>query len=419
MEAEPLISLPYAPMAEKAVLSAMVQRPELIASGRADGIDADCFYLPATRGFYEALTDWRRDHPAEVEVDSIGFLSWCHAERDIDGMGGIANAAEIFGYAYSLGGWSAWGAQLREMKARRMAIAAAQDMAGCADSDEAILCAKTTLEALQRAVTGHKRSITAKQAANEFLAQFASDREAGDIPGAATGIACLDAVSGGMRPGELWTVGGQTSAGKSVLMLQIAAEFIDRNEPVAVFTLEMMAGEIIGRLVSFVGRVHYGHITQPRTATQSDFPRITQAVQKLASCRMDIDATAGQTSDSILAEAERLRDAHGAMALIVVDYLQLIRGTRNRGESREEEIARASGGLKQLAKHLNCPVLTGTQLNEAGKTRESRAIAQDADTLLIIEDDGVRVAKLRNGPRGDLLPLVLDGDGQRFTHTQR
>jgi len=142
--------------------------------------------------------------------------------------------------------------------------------------------------------------------------------------------------------------------------------------------------------------------------------RIKRAVGEIAASALWIDASAGQTSDSILTESERIRDGNGGLSLVVVDYLQLIRGGRARGESREEEIARAAGGLKQLAKHLGCPVLSATQLNEAGQTRESRAIAQDADSLLIIEDEGIRVAKLRNGARGGLLPLILDGEGQRF-----
>ena len=98
-----------------------------------------------------------------------------------------------------------------------------------------------------------------------------------------------------------------------------------------------------------------------------------------------------------------------------MDYLQLIRVGRARGESREEEVARASGGLKQLAKELRCPVITGSQLNDDGKTRESRAIEQDADALLVIVEEGIAVQKMRNGPRGDLLPLILDGATQRFS----
>jgi replicative DNA helicase len=135
-------------------------------------------------------------------------------------------------------------------------------------------------------------------------------------------------------------------------MFQIAAEFLDRGEAVAVFTLEMTAREVIGRMVSFSGRVRYEAITQPKQATMHDLARIRSAALKLAGSPLWIDDSANQGSDHILAEAERIRDSHGSLGLVVVDYLQLISGGRAKGESREQEVARASGGLKQLAKHL-------------------------------------------------------------------
>ena len=410
---------PHSATSEKAVLSAMMKRPDWIARGKAEGIAADSFHLPQHRALYLALVGWKHLLPptSDGEVELIGFVAHVLAECDSEMIGGPSAICEIMNYAITLDGWPTWCETLREMKARRLAISAAQDLAGCADSAEAIQSAKTTLDALQRAVAGQHRATTAKQASADFISRYEADHAAGDIPGISTGIDELDKASGGMRPGELWIVGGKTSAGKSVIMLQIAGEFIRAGRSVAVFTLEMMAGEIIGRLVSYLGRVRYGAIMQPRTAVKGDLGRIKAAVDVIAKSPLWIDASAGQTSDSILTEAERIRDGNGGLSLVVVDYLQLIRGGRARGESREEEIARASGGLKQLAKHLGCPVLSATQLNEANQTRESRAIAQDADSLLLIEDEGIRIAKLRNGERGGLLPLILDGAMQRFTLT--
>jgi replicative DNA helicase len=177
----------------------------------------------------------------------------------------------------------------------------------------------------------------------------------------------------------------------------------------------MMESEIIGRLVTVCGHVKYGAITQPRTAVKNDFAKIQTAVTKLKDAPLWIDASAGQSIDTITVEAEMIRDREGKLDLVVVDYLQLIRGNRARGESREEEVARVSGGLKQLAKRLACPVLSASQLNEEGKTRESRAIEQDADVLLGIFEEGIKVGKLRNGERGTILPLYLNGEMQKFT----
>jgi replicative DNA helicase len=201
-------------------------------------------------------------------------------------------------------------------------------------------------------------------------------------------------------------------------MLQIAESFISRGDAAAVFSLEMMESEIIGRLVTVCGRVNYGSIAQPRKATKGDFPRIQTAIAKITDSPLWIDASAGQSIDTIANEAEMIRDRSGVLKLVVVDYLQLIRGNRARGESREEEVARVSGGLKQLAKRLACPVLSASQLNEEGKTRESRAIEQDADVLLGIFEEGIKIGKLRNGERGRILPLYLNGEMQRFSLTK-
>lgn len=411
-----LAQLPHSPMAEKAVLSAMLRRPEWIARGKAEGINAESFYLPQHSALYLAMTGWAHTLPATStgEIDIIGFVSHLSTEGDLERIGGPSAIMEISGYTITLDGWGTWCEQLREMKARRLAILASHDLAGAADSAEAIQSAKTTLDALQAAICGKTRAVTAKQAADAFIGQFMADHAAGDIPGKSTGIDEIDAKTGGMRPGEFWVVGAPTSGGKSVLMNQIASAFLMRREAVSIFTLEMTAREIIGRLVSFIGRVRYEAITQPRLACKGDLQRIKDAAGKIAQSNLWIDDSANQGIDYILTEAERIRDTHGSLGLVVVDYLQLITGGRMKGESREQEVAKASGGLKQTAKHLGCPVISATQLNEDGKTRESRAIAQDADNVLIVEEEGIRMAKVRNGQRGELLPLILDGSGQQF-----
>jgi replicative DNA helicase len=123
-------------MAEKAVLSAMMRRPDWIARGKAEGITADSFHLPQHRELYACLTDWKHTLPAtdNGEIDVIGFISHLSTERDLLPLGGPAGIMEIHGYAITLSPWPTWCEQLREMKCRRRAILAAQDLAGAADS---------------------------------------------------------------------------------------------------------------------------------------------------------------------------------------------------------------------------------------------------------------------------------------------
>jgi replicative DNA helicase len=301
------------------------------------------------------------------------------------------------------------------MKARRLAITASTSLSEASDSTEAILTAKNALEALTKAVSGQKRSINGKQAIGEFIDKFKINHEAGDIPGYSTGIQVLDQISGGMRGGELWIAAGKPSRGKSVLIIQIACEFIEKGLPVALFSIEMTANEIIGRIISVIGRINYGVITQPRLATKSDLQKIARVSEMIVSSKLFIDASANQTMRTIEAEAQRIKDSNnGELAFVGIDYIQIVRPNDKSSKSREEEVAQTSGGMKQLAKQLDCPVMSATQLNEQNQTRESRAIEQDADALLFICDDGIKIGKLRNGQRDSVLNLTLDGSIQRF-----
>jgi len=414
MPADNLRPEPSAIMAEKALLSCMIREPaQFIARGIAEGLCDDSFSTPATRIFFRSIVD---DFHAHGDLDLTAFVQRRHTEGTLQRMGGPSQVTDIYTYAATGHAWQQWLDQVKEAHALRLALGCARRLSEIESSADAVAEVTDALEAIRKAAEGPRRSVAAKDAAREFLAQLEADHKAGAFPGAETGLVQLDLVSGGMRPGEFWVIAGRPSRGKSVVMIQIAAGFLTRGENVAIFSLEMMAREVIGRLVTVLGRVNYQAITQPRNATAADLSRIHGAVEKLArDLHLWIDPTAGQSLETIRAEAQRLRDMHGGLALVVVDYLQLIRGGRTKNETREEEIARVSGGLKQLAKELRCPVLSASQLNEAGQTRESRAIEQDADALLFIGDDGIKIGKLRNGPRNDVLPLFLNGEAQRFT----
>jgi len=410
-----LTPMPSAIMAEKSVLSTAIKILRYLSRAKSEGIDSDCFYDPECRAIFKHISKYQEIHKEAEEVDLGLLIQTLNIDGGLNECGGAQKLAEIWSYAPSDSSFPQWCEMLREMKARRMAKSISTKLDECEDAEEAIATTRDALESLRKTITGKQRSQTAKVAAEAFLAKFTNDHSAGEIPGSSTGIPELDRISGGMRPGELWVIGGKPSMGKSVLMLQIAEAFISEKKGTAVFSLEMMESEIIGRLVTVCGRVKYGAITQPRTAVRQDFTRIQMAIGKIKDSPLWIDASAGQSIDTITAEAEMIRDREGDLKLIVVDYLQLIRGNRGRGESREEEVARVSGGLKQLAKRLACPVLSASQLNEEGKTRESRAIEQDADVLLGIFEEGIKVGKLRNGERGTLLPLYLNGEMQKFT----
>jgi replicative DNA helicase len=405
-------TIPSAHTSEKAVISSILKDATLLKRAAADGISSEAFHHPDTKTLWEAC----RELPASDnnQYDLIAVVQHLTESGTLDRIGGASQVVECYNYAPTPAGWTQWVSTLKEYQARRMAQSAAREIATADDAAGAIASFRTTLQSLQQVVSGKQRSIDADKASKQFIENLLRDYNSGDLPGMSTGIAELDEICGGMRPGEFWVIAGKPSRGKSVLMLQIASKFISDQRPVAIHSLEMMTHEVIGRLISTMTHTNYGSITQPRSAAKHELQKIQTGVEQISSAPLWIDSSSNQSIDSIAAEAERIRDLHGSLDLVVVDYLQLIRGSRSSRESREEEVARVSGGLKQLAKHLQCPVISASQLNDNNQVRESRAIEQDADALLFIAEDGLKVGKLRNGRRDVVLPLRLNGQYQEF-----
>lgn len=404
---------PNAEAAEVAILTLAFNSPEqYIPKLRSAGVEVETFWKWRTLAgeilrFYD---DNGTTETVAFRQDLLTRGTWgsCGGESVFD----IITPSALSGY-----GWSKWVEQIQECYALRLARTFHQkDPDEYGSSDDAVESMEAALESLKKAKTGPSRAWTAKEAAEAFLEQFIDNRNNGSIPGKSTGVHEIDEISGGMRPGEFWVVCGQTSRGKSVLMLQMAGEVIMSGGTVGIFSLEMSKEEIIARLVSLVARIDFGQIMQPRTMTNThDLKRMKAVVQQLSDSNFFIDDSAGQTMDHIATECSHLEDRHGNLDLVMVDYVQLMDAGSVKGESREQQIARFSRGLKQLAKKLHCPVVTGSQLNDDGKVRESRAISHDANTLLFIVEEGVKIGKMRNGKRDQVIPIYLAGQYQKFT----
>jgi len=280
------------------------------------------------------------------------------------------------------------------------------------------MCLRGAVEAATNALAGSTEMLDAPTAVDAFLATLQDRYDNGLLPGLSTGIPQIDSRTGGMRKGELWVFGAKTSMGKSVIMLQIAAHvLLELQKKVAIFTLEMSADEVVGRMISCGNSIPIGEITQPRHVSRMNIEKIKTAAKQISETGLMICDNADLTIDAISGHCERIQETSG-LDLVVIDYLQLISTPRMRGQSREQEVAGISRACKQLAKRLKCPVLTATQLNEAGQSRESRAIEHDADCVFFImtDDNGsnLHIWKARNSKRGELIPVTMQGEFQRF-----
>ena len=229
----------------------------------------------------------------------------------------------------------------------------------------------------------------------------------------------------GLQPGDLVVLAARPSMGKTAFAINIA-EHVALNEglPVAVFSMEMGASQLAVRIVGSIGRVDQGHLRTGKL-TDEEWPRLTEAIERLRTVSLHIDETPGLTPSELRANARRLARQCGKLGLIVVDYLQLMSGSAgSEGDNRATELGEISRGLKMLAKELQCPVIALSQLNRGveqrtdkrpmmSDLRESGAIEQDADIIMFIyrddyynkdsKDPGVAeiiIGKQRNGPTG-------------------
>ncbi|MDM0033955.1 MULTISPECIES: replicative DNA helicase [Variovorax] len=269
-----------------------------------------------------------------------------------------------------------------------------------------------------------------------------------DITGVRTGFYEFDKMTSGLQPGDMIVLAARPSMGKTSLAINIA-EHVALNEglPVAVFSMEMGASQLAVRIVGSIGRIDQGHLRTGKL-TDEEWPRLTEAIEKLRNVSLHIDETPGLTTSELRANARRLARQYGKLGLIVVDYLQLMSVSSSMNdENRATAVGEISRGLKMLAKELKCPVIALSQLSRGVESRtdkrpmmsdlrESGAIEQDADIIMFIYRDDyydknskepgvaeVIISKHRNGPTGTvklafLKPLTkfenLAGGGNDF-----
>lgn len=405
---------PHAPTYEKSILSTMLKHPDTyVARAQADGITEDHFFVPAHKILFLRIGS----KPLE-ELELTSFVTEMHREGLLDDVGGAGYIHEVFSYAPNPMHWSEHVRRLREYRTRRIAVAAAKEISEIAGSSEAedlteILAkaAEVSADALQQ----KNRLWTAERAVTALMEQMRAIAESEDgTPGSPTGLTPIDIVTGGLAPGDLWVIAAETSGGKSVAMIQAATNFLASGKRVLIVSLEMQAPLIVSRMAACHGGVNLRTFRHPKEANKLDLQKAKRTVKEISQWHLTIDDEGGRTVRSIAGLAEMARDIGGGLDLIIVDYIQRVQPETGRRDSREQEVARISSSLKSLAMKLKVPIFTASQLNENGKVRESRAIAQDCDVLLMVGEDGILGSKVRNAQRDQMFPLFLNGATQRF-----
>jgi replicative DNA helicase len=256
------------------------------------------------------------------------------------------------------------------------------------------------------------------------------------VTGVPTGFVDLDRKTAGLQPGDLVIVAGRPSMGKTAFALNIAQYAAqEANRAVAVFSLEMGKEQLVFRMLCSEAHVDQSKV-RAGFAAERDYPKLAIAADRLSEAPIFIDDTPSLGVLELRAKARRLsRQSDVDLGLIIVDYLQLMRGPPT--DSREQEISAISRSLKALAKELQVPVMALSQLNRQveqradkrpvmADLRESGAIEQDADVIMFLYRDWVYnqkgadereaeliIGKQRNGPTG-IVPLSFFAEYTRF-----
>jgi len=417
--------------AEQSVLGAILLDNDALHEA-VELLQPDDFYRDAHRKIYQAMTElYTRNEP----VDLITLNNYLKGKGDLDEVGGVQYLSSLASFVPTSANVKYHSRIVREKALVRNLLHSVTDIAknvydNDLDTDELIDYAEKKIFDLS-----DKKIKTSFFTMKELISDtFVTIERLYDkkesITGIPSGFKDMDELTTGFQKGDLIIIGGRPGMGKTAFSLNISQHVgIAMKEPVAIFSLEMAKEQLVMRMLCSEAKVDSNKVRKGFINKRDDWNKLTNAAGKLAESLIFIDDSSALSVLEMRAKARRLKQQHG-LSLVIVDYLQLMRG-RGKFERREQEIAEISRSLKALAKELQVPVIALSQLNRGVETRggnknptladlrESGAIEQDADVIIFLYRDSkdemegkgkmiVDIAKQRNGPTDKITLTFLD-----------
>lgn len=425
-----------------AVLGSMLLDEEAV-SVAVEKLDSGCFYKDTHRKIFQAISDLFNANKA---VDLITLIDALKQDGSLDQVGGASYLTSLANAVPTSANINHYANIVREKYILRTLINnSTKIISVCHESQGNIAEVVDTAERLIFEVSDRRNQGTyvhLKELVKDSIETI--DRlyqNKAHVTGIPTGYVDFDIKTAGLQSSDLIIIAGRPSMGKSAFALGIAeyAGVIEKV-PTAIFSLEMSKEQLVQRMLCSHARVDAHKVRTGYLAT-SDWPRLTAAAGKLSEAPIFIDDSPAISVMELRAKARRLKSHHG-IKLIILDYMQLMRGSAMNMESRQQEISEISRSLKALARELSVPVIAISQLSRAVESRtdhrpqlsdlrESGAIEQDADVVVLIlreeyynpspDNQGVAeviIAKQRNGPVGSLR-LAFIKEFTRFDNLAR
>jgi len=430
---------PHSIEGEQAVLGGLLLSPRAFDQV-ADIVTEPDFYREDHRLIFRAIAELNnRGRPC----DAVTVTEWFQSHGLVDQVDGGGYISQLASNTPSAANVRAYAEIVRERSILRQLVDVGAEITSGAFSSDG-RNSRELLEEAERKVfaiadqdlrTGAS-FVPIQEAIREAIEKLQELAEhEGDITGIPTGFKDFDEKTAGLQDSDLIIVAGRPSMGKTTLAMNIAENAAIKHEkPVAIFSMEMSAQQLVRRMFSSLGQIDQNKL-RTGNLDDLDWPKLTSAMNLLHKSHIFIDETPSLSPAELRARARRLKREHD-IGLIVVDYLQLmaVPGTR---ENRATEIAEISRSLKAIAKELHLPVIALSQLNRAleqrpnkrpvmADLRESGSIEQDADLIVFIYRDEVYnedspekgkaeiiIGKHRNGPTGTVV-LTFQGHWLRF-----
>ncbi|AIX05700.1 replicative DNA helicase [Streptococcus agalactiae] len=430
-------------LAEQAVLGSIFISPEKLIMVR-EFISPDDFYKYSHKVIFRAMITLADRNDA---IDAATVRNILDDQGDLQNIGGLGYIVELVNSVPTSANAEFYAKIVSEKAMLRDIISKLTDTVNMAyegnDSDEIIATAeKALVDINEHSNRSGFRKISDVLKVNYENLELRS-QQTSDVTGLPTGFRDLDRITTGLHPDQLIILAARPAVGKTAFVLNIAQNVgTKQNRPVAIFSLEMGAESLVDRMLAAEGMVD-SHSLRTGQLTDQDWKNVTIAQGALADAPIYIDDTPGIKITEIRARSRKLsQEVDDGLGLIVIDYLQLISGTRP--ENRQQEVSEISRQLKILAKELKVPVIALSQLSRGveqrqdkrpvlSDIRESGSIEQDADIVAflyrddyyrregeeaeeIVEDNNVEVIleKNRSGARGTV-KLLFQKEYNKFS----
>lgn len=427
---------PHAVESEQSIIGGLLVAGETAWDRIADLITEADFYRDDHRRIFKHI---KRMVETGQGVDAVTVSASIEQSNESDQTGGLCYLAEIANATPSAANIATYARSVSEKAKMRALLAYADEVGSLAMRADGM----TAQERIDEA-TGKILALAEMGAAkddpkpiSELLGTVITAIEArmdkgGAVSGLPTGLTDLDGLLDGLKSGDLIIIAGRPSMGKSALALNIAENVALSGVPAMVFSLEMSDTQLITRSLSSVGKINSRALASGRL-TEDDWDHVTAAMGRLHSAPLIIDQTPALSASQMRARARRQK-RKGGLGLVVIDYLQLMRGA---GENRHQELSGITKALKAMAKDLGVPVVCLSQLSRKvedradkrpmmSDLRESGAIEEDADVIAMVYRDEyyrpdsayrgfaeVLVRKHRMGECGDVR-LIFQPEYSRF-----